>query len=109
MGKSPPLEPSLRALCQLLDLGRGPAHPAPDHFQVPAMACSMLLKSCAMPPVSWPTASIFCDWRSCLGPSRPAPLVQGIHVDEVGGPVGDAGFECPAASRASVMSTAQLV
>lgn len=22
---------------------------------------SMLLKSCAMPPVSWPTASIFCD------------------------------------------------
>ena len=25
----------------------------------------MLLKSCATPPVSWPTASIFCDWKSC--------------------------------------------
>ena len=24
---------------------------------------SRLLKSCAMPPVSWPTASIFCAWR----------------------------------------------
>ncbi|KRC17935.1 hypothetical protein ASE31_28480 [Acidovorax sp. Root217] len=28
------------------------------------MPCSRLLKSCAMPPVSWPTASIFCAWRS---------------------------------------------
>ena len=28
------------------------------------MAVSRLLKSCAMPPVSRPTASIFCDWRS---------------------------------------------
>ena len=26
---------------------------------------SRLLKSCAMPPVSWPMASILCDWRSC--------------------------------------------
>ena len=25
---------------------------------------SRLLKSCATPPVSWPTASIFCAWRS---------------------------------------------
>ena len=25
----------------------------------------MLLKSCAMPPASWPTASSFCDCRSC--------------------------------------------
>ncbi|MNL24156.1 hypothetical protein D3C87_1455800 [compost metagenome] len=25
---------------------------------------SMLLKSWAMPPVSWPTASIFCAWRN---------------------------------------------
>jgi hypothetical protein len=24
---------------------------------------SMLLKSWAIPPVSWPTASIFCAWR----------------------------------------------
>ena len=28
------------------------------------MPVSRLLKSCAMPPVSWPTASIFCAWRS---------------------------------------------
>ena len=29
------------------------------------MPVSRLLKSCASPPVSWPTASIFCDCRSC--------------------------------------------
>ncbi len=29
---------------------------------------SMLLKSCAMPPVSRPTASIFCDCRNCASP-----------------------------------------
>ena len=32
--------------------------------RLPVMPVSRLLKSCAMPPVSWPTASIFCDWRS---------------------------------------------
>ena len=32
--------------------------------RLPAMPCSMLLKSCARPPVSWPTASIFCACRS---------------------------------------------
>ena len=32
----------------------------------------MLLKSWAMPPVSWPTASIFCDWRSCSATARRA-------------------------------------
>ena len=31
---------------------------------LPVMTVSRLLKSWAMPPVSWPTASIFCDWRS---------------------------------------------
>lgn len=30
----------------------------------PEMPASKLLKSWARPPVSWPTASIFCDWRS---------------------------------------------
>jgi hypothetical protein len=30
----------------------------------PRMPVSMLLKSCARPPVSWPTASIFWLWRS---------------------------------------------
>ena len=31
---------------------------------LPVMTVSRLLKSCAMPPVSWPIASIFCAWRS---------------------------------------------
>ncbi len=30
----------------------------------PEMPASRLLKSWARPPVNWPTASIFCDWRS---------------------------------------------
>ena len=33
---------------------------------MPMMTVRMLLKSCATPPVSWPTASIFCAWRSWL-------------------------------------------
>ncbi len=35
-----------------------------DLLSEPIMPCSRLLKSCAMPPVSWPTASIFCDCRN---------------------------------------------
>ena len=31
--------------------------------RLPMMMVSRLLKSWAMPPVSWPTASIFCAWR----------------------------------------------
>ena len=31
----------------------------------PLTIISRLLKSCAMPPVSWPIASIFCAWASC--------------------------------------------
>ena len=31
----------------------------------PTTTASILLKSWAMPPVSWPTASIFWTWRSC--------------------------------------------
>ena len=30
------------------------------------MTWRMLLKSCAMPPVSWPVASIFWPWRSAI-------------------------------------------
>ncbi len=30
----------------------------------PSTMVRRLLKSCATPPVSWPTASIFCAWRS---------------------------------------------
>ena len=46
-----------------------PALPASscDSISVmPMMTVRMLLKSCATPPVSWPTASIFCAWRSWL-------------------------------------------
>ena len=32
--------------------------------RLPMMIVSKLLKSCATPPVSWPTASTFCDWRN---------------------------------------------
>ncbi|MCY1172854.1 hypothetical protein D9M73_129980 [compost metagenome] len=32
----------------------------------PRTTASMLLKSCAMPPVNWPTASIFWTWRNLL-------------------------------------------
>ena len=34
------------------------------------MAVSRLLKSCATPPASRPTASIFCDSRSCSSRCR---------------------------------------
>lgn len=33
---------------------------------LPRMAATMLLKSCAMPPAMVPSASIFCDSRSCV-------------------------------------------
>ncbi len=33
--------------------------------RLPMMMPSRLLKSCATPPVSWPTASIFTAWRNC--------------------------------------------
>ena len=36
------------------------------------MPVSRLLKSCAIPPASWPTASIFCAWRSCSSLRRSA-------------------------------------
>src|SRR5229473_1978836 len=38
--------------------------------RLPTMIVRRLLKSCATPPVSWPTASIFCDWANC---SRACP------------------------------------
>src|SRR4028119_2232402 len=31
--------------------------------RLPEIPAKRLLKSCASPPVSWPTASIFWDWR----------------------------------------------
>ena len=34
--------------------------------RLPDTTVSRLLKSCAIPPVNWPTASIFCDWTSAV-------------------------------------------
>src|SRR5688572_24922083 len=34
------------------------------------IAVNRLLKSCATPPASWPSASIFCDCLSCSSSSR---------------------------------------
>ena len=38
-----------------------------------------LLKSCATPPVSWPIASIFCDWRSTSSARRALGDVDGFR------------------------------
>ena len=42
----------------------GPSSRRSARSRLPMMAVSRLLKSCAMPPVRRPTASIFCAWRS---------------------------------------------
>ena len=36
----------------------------------PWMTVRMLLKSCATPAANWPTASSFCEWRSCFSRLR---------------------------------------
>ena len=41
----------------------------------PRMMDSRLLKSCAIPPASWPTASSFCAWRSISSERESASLV----------------------------------
>ena len=46
------------------------------------ITASMLLKSCASPPVSWPIASIFWVWRSCA--STPLALQRLLHQLGVG-------------------------
>ncbi len=43
---------------------RGPFRRRRARSIPPTTTASILLKSCAMPPVSWPTASIFWTWRS---------------------------------------------
>ena len=50
--------------------------------RVPAvMTVSRLLKSCATPPASWPTASIFCDCRSCASSAAALAHVAEDHVE----------------------------
>ena len=42
----------------------------------------MLLKSCAMPPVNWPTASIFCAWCSRSSLTRSAATACDIWAGD---------------------------
>ena len=51
--------------------------------RLPEMPASRLLKSCAMPPVSWPTASIFCAWRSCSSSASPRLPLGDVAADDV--------------------------
>ena len=82
---------------------------------MPVITVSMLLNSCAMPPVSWPTASIFCAWISCssaarfwvtsltkllmtVRPPRWSAVLGGLDQDLVAVPVQQGRFE-PDADR----------
>ena len=53
---------------QLLAFARRGSEPAASSpfssSACPRITVRWLLKSCAIPPASWPTASIFCDWRA---------------------------------------------
>src|ERR1700733_12291648 len=44
----------------------------------PLITISRLLKSCATPPASLPTASIFCAWRSCSSSCRRSVMSSAI-------------------------------
>ena len=50
---------------------------------MPVITVSMLLKSCAMPPVSWPTASIFWAWINCSSASALLGDVPHEVVDDI--------------------------
>ncbi len=52
--------------------------------RLPEMTANRLLKSWAMPPVSWPNASVFWAWRSCSS----ACLVAVTSVPIVPTPMG---------------------
>ena len=70
-------------------LSRGSSTPRARISSPPITGVSRLLKSCAMPPVSWPTASIFCAWRKrLLGPLALADL--GLQPVERGAQIGGA-------------------
>ena len=65
----------------------------------PTTIASILLKSCAMPPVSWPTASIFWSWRVCasaairlsdLRHQAPIGFLQGVARRDRPGELGAA-------------------
>ena len=52
------------ALCAIGDVG-GRSSCSRIELASPRTMVRILLKSCATPPVIWPTASIFCSWKSC--------------------------------------------
>ena len=56
----------------------------------PEIAVSMLLKSWAMPPASRPTASIFCDSRSCSSRCRRSEMSRSTATQCVTPPVSSA-------------------
>ena len=47
------------------------------------MGVSMLLKSWATPPVSWPMVSSFCAWCSAASARMRSATVFGIEADDV--------------------------
>ena len=53
----------------------------------PMTAASRLLKSCAMPPVSLPIASIFCAWISWLSSERCSLMSVSVPANSTGRPV----------------------
>ena len=54
-----------RLVRQLVDCRRRPFFRSRSRSRLPMMTPSILLKSCAMPPVRLPIASIFWAWCSC--------------------------------------------
>jgi hypothetical protein len=89
---APPRAGSRRARRRCAPAGRrsGPCAGAASSARGwPVTPASMLLKSCARPPVSWPTASIFCDWRSDQRQAHQAALAHVVgraaleHLDRV--------------------------
>ena len=57
--------------------------------RLPRIAISRLLKSWATPPVSWPMASIFCDWNSASRACSSA-LLRLAPLGDVAGDLGEA-------------------
>ena len=50
------------------------------------MMVSRLLKSCATPPVSWPTASSFCAWRSASCARFSSVMSRPSATSQIGSP-----------------------
>ena len=105
---------SAMSLARAIRVGRGRRLPSagiwrPIMSRPPITIVSRLLKSCATPPVSWPTASIFCAWRSSSS-ALLARFVLGLQLarallDRVLQRLGERPQLRPCARLRSVMST----